>query len=284
MTNSFEQTIDLFNVTKDIKILEDKINKLIALRTDIFIKGQQDKSENKRKETLVEYRNRINEYTNEIHKYVEYKIKRSKSTKRTDRRDTPKYPADTVELKKVADVIISDDLLTDIRPDVKLWIKRHYWKELRDRNREKRTGRHGKVTRNKIKDSNIKGSKKDSNKKDNDSEEDSKKDSKNKLPELSDKISFKKPNDIKVIKQKNESTDDFTKLLNSKKFDISDNDLPDNDLFDNDLPKLTHENIQSNIKQIEQELSSEEIIKEIDKLIAINRRIIKNHRTAKLLH
>jgi hypothetical protein len=65
---NYDIGVQIVNRANDIKALELKLERLRLLRDAVYRRGQQDKSRNNRQDTLIEYREQINEYDNKIHR------------------------------------------------------------------------------------------------------------------------------------------------------------------------------------------------------------------------
>lgn len=62
----YDTKVQIYNRTIEIPKVLDRINKLKRIRADIYQRGQQDKLEKQRKETLLEYKQKIAEFDGNI--------------------------------------------------------------------------------------------------------------------------------------------------------------------------------------------------------------------------
>lgn len=153
---TYDIGVQILNRSNDIKILEAKVERLKKLRDDIYAKGQEDKQRNHRQNTLIVYKNKVNQYDKKIKQTEELSdvLKRrngllepqdlprsppsikviptshAPKTPRKKRFDTPKYPTNLSDMEAVLDTLVQQGDLKQLRPDIQEWILEFYDNEL----------------------------------------------------------------------------------------------------------------------------------------------------------
>jgi hypothetical protein len=143
----YDLGVQFSNRSSDINRLEMKLIRLKRLRDEIYNHGQTDKKGHNRRETLLEYRQKISRCDLELQNcehfltvlkerngLIQRKVIpmtppriRSKSAGRCKlRRNTPKYPVDADAMSAVAELLITSGDLGGISPEIKEWIMKYY--------------------------------------------------------------------------------------------------------------------------------------------------------------
>jgi hypothetical protein len=144
----YDLGVQFSNRSADINRLEMKLARLKRLRDAIYNHGQTDKKNHNRRETLLEYRQKVSrcdlELQNCEHFLTVLKERngliqrkaapmaippriRSKSAGRCKlRRNTPKYPVNADAMSTVAELLITNGDLGGISPEIKEWIIKYY--------------------------------------------------------------------------------------------------------------------------------------------------------------
>ncbi len=144
----YDLGVQFSNRNADINRLELKLARLKRIRDAIYNHGQTDKKSHNRRETLLEYREKISRYDLELQNCEHFLTLlkerngliqrksipmttppriRSKSAGRCKlRRNTPKYPIDVDAMSTVAELLITNGDLGGISPEIKEWIIKYY--------------------------------------------------------------------------------------------------------------------------------------------------------------
>lgn len=158
----YDVGVQILNRSNDIKLLEAKLERLKALKLDIYNRGQEEKRCSKRQNTLVEYRKQVDEYNNKIKRTEELTDSLKKRNGLISPRGLPpvaqpvtppvlqidpKYnPQYNPIVKKPSKVVVPNKILLDmdiivqmliaegdiinLRPEIQNWILQFYEKEV----------------------------------------------------------------------------------------------------------------------------------------------------------
>jgi len=105
--------VQISNRTNDIQRLESKLARLRKLRENVYRKGQEDKINNKRQNTLVEYRQELKKVENKINNTSELAESLKKRNGLLREQSKPKTPPKL-------EVLLED--IPNAPPDIKEWL------------------------------------------------------------------------------------------------------------------------------------------------------------------